>query len=1454
MALVIKDRVRETTTVVGTGDITLDGAFTGYVAFSSVMGIGDTTYYAIAGQGTNEWEVGLGTYISANTLARTTVYASSNAGALVSFSAGTKDVFIDYPAYQANTKSFVDGAFENITYNPSSNVYTSGSYVASPNLHPQGNVQYGVTFSTDGLNMYLCDDTNNSVDQYSLSRPFDVTSASYLRTRSVSLLATLPYAITFDPTGTYMYLLDDGANRVVRYVLTTPWDISTTTSGSSFSLGTTNPGFGIQFKPDGTQMFLSNQSNLIYTYNLSTPWVISSGVTLVRSNAVDSSLRGFRFSQHGLTRITVGASGAPVLRRRTVSAAWDTAALPAANQTITLSSANFPLSTYGFAYGITMNDSVVGVPEGTRLFVFFNGTVVTRFVMQFQLSAAYDISLMASPLFDITNTQSKQVALVPGTSPVYIGRLGVPPNAFAGMTKQVTVTAPTALINNPSYLNTMTGGVTQLAAGDVFQVTYDGTAWDVTDLRNTLKLSLFNLANKAAGFVAFNPSGNTMEPRTMSPDLGITITNQTGGGNPVFKNVGIRTANQRSDTDTWYHLYKPTKWSVYGNFYGSSRWLGQGGSGTYNLKQIGGGCNNTGTPDAFYWDKNTDPDIASQMPDLSFPWSAENRNSYLRRYYWLKDRWWQRQLIYAPESVWGLNARAVRSMSELCLGQNWNDTTYEDVPANNYTYGYAIPFAGDASQNPTGTRVTGNVLISGTVSAPTILSQAVTTTTEVKIHLNGRSFVFTAWTADGAVSMKVEGGGYTSYEATLTFAANTTFYYNYWAVGDQAIRTFVKVFFSNTATTDWQYQIGEDAGGTVWRAYIKSADRGNYVGGFWRDTVGFVFQANRLERLWSIKSMALPLTTNGVARNFSIQARFRIDDITTIDQNVFWIANSAAPANPNGIRVRVNDGVIDRRLSITLGTTANAAATGNIVDKLRAWQFNNTGEWVTVTFTWNPLDATFPGRLFVNDVLVSKTNSQPFGATTAWFNIGSTASGSANGFTGRVDYLTVMPECWGAYIPQGSIACDYDAGDAGWVNANNNGGQTVGFNARNRIGRSYIRGTTFPIGSYVYADRPWDGAETFTLTGDIVNGSDTVTLSKTTAGFQRNSGYFLVTAAGIPTTLNVYANIQFGDKTFVLRDRSDTVVNATATTNGVTLTFVRINGGIGAGLVMPDNAIFVAKGNNVSLLLTNEWAGVNSGATTASCVCQDFTFTSGADAAINDYFYTQNSAANNTAARNIQSLLALGMQLTITGTGITATSATIDNCRVTGLNWDAGGTGIHQVMLSRNRDAAATAGATMTLRMVPNASCLWDVDRDYLGGDSAGNYGVGGSDSYQYSPDIWFGSSLEETNSFMVLYDIGQIRNTRVTPLGAIYDSGIFKATATPYVRQMYLGQGCIGYLINYGSTGDYNGSTVNPVVTAIAYAATNGMNSDGITLTVTVNNFYRVIILPLGVTLKGDF
>jgi len=140
MALILKDRVKETTSTTGTGAISLAGAVANFQAFSAVLSDADTTYYAIIDVTNSDYEVGLGTYASGgNTLARTTILESSNGGSAVSFGAGTKNVFIAYPA----EKSVYLDASDQLVIN-------STAVTSTP---AELNILDGVTATTAELNL-----------------------------------------------------------------------------------------------------------------------------------------------------------------------------------------------------------------------------------------------------------------------------------------------------------------------------------------------------------------------------------------------------------------------------------------------------------------------------------------------------------------------------------------------------------------------------------------------------------------------------------------------------------------------------------------------------------------------------------------------------------------------------------------------------------------------------------------------------------------------------------------------------------------------------------------------------------------------------------------------------------------------------------------------------------------------------------------------------------------------------------------------------------------------------------------------------------------------------------------------------------------------------------------------------------------------------------------------------
>ena len=117
MALVLADRVQDLTSTTGTGSVTLAGTPpAGYQSFGAAIGNGNTTYYVI--NGGSEWEVGVGTYNSTGTtLSRDTVLSSSNSGSLVNFSAGTKIVFVTYPAEKSVNEDVAGNVNIDITGN-----------------------------------------------------------------------------------------------------------------------------------------------------------------------------------------------------------------------------------------------------------------------------------------------------------------------------------------------------------------------------------------------------------------------------------------------------------------------------------------------------------------------------------------------------------------------------------------------------------------------------------------------------------------------------------------------------------------------------------------------------------------------------------------------------------------------------------------------------------------------------------------------------------------------------------------------------------------------------------------------------------------------------------------------------------------------------------------------------------------------------------------------------------------------------------------------------------------------------------------------------------------------------------------------------------------------------------------------------------------------------------------
>jgi len=219
MALIIKDRVRETTNTIGTGTVTLAGAVTGYQTFSSALSNNDTCYYTIAGTSSSEWEVGLGTY-STNTLARNTVLATSNGGSLVVFSSGTKDVFITYPA----GKAVYEDANNNLLLASTVSVLDSTNFVGINDPAPSYVLDVVAPASLAGSNVARFYNSDNETYTSQIEGQLSSSGAFWYFTYNGNNVNTLN--IGADDNGSYV----NGSNLVVSGM--TSLSLNTLTSGS----------------------------------------------------------------------------------------------------------------------------------------------------------------------------------------------------------------------------------------------------------------------------------------------------------------------------------------------------------------------------------------------------------------------------------------------------------------------------------------------------------------------------------------------------------------------------------------------------------------------------------------------------------------------------------------------------------------------------------------------------------------------------------------------------------------------------------------------------------------------------------------------------------------------------------------------------------------------------------------------------------------------------------------------------------------------------------------------------------------------------------------------------------------------------------------------------------------------------------------------------------------------
>jgi sugar lactone lactonase YvrE len=300
----------------------------------------------------------------------------------------------------------------------------SASFISSFPLSNQETAPNAVEFKPDGTRMYIIGDTGDDFNEYTLSTPWDITTASFVRLRTQSpILATIPTSMRFSNTGANLYMTGT-SYEVHNYTLSEAWNVATISYQYTWApiYGSDSSTQGIYFNPTGEYFYIIGQTgDRVTPFHLRTPWDLKSAYLpglLVDQNRMSGSINHFRLKPDGTKIYVTGLSYDNILEY-SLSIPWDIASAAHSN---TFSLASDTLTPQGI--DLSEDGTEIYVIDGSRTYTY-------KLATPWALSSAYRSQTLRLP-----STVIQNVFISPTGANVYI------PQSSTSAIHQYTLTNP----------------------------------------------------------------------------------------------------------------------------------------------------------------------------------------------------------------------------------------------------------------------------------------------------------------------------------------------------------------------------------------------------------------------------------------------------------------------------------------------------------------------------------------------------------------------------------------------------------------------------------------------------------------------------------------------------------------------------------------------------------------------------------------------------------------------------------------------------------------------------------------------------------------------------------------------------------------------------------------------------------------------------------------------------